>query len=239
MDEIFPLVSCLMVTRAANMKIIDGALYSYINQTYKNKELIIVPDCDVKNLDNLKRHLDNYKDENIKLVELKEKLMLGSLRNVSIDNASGEYCIQWDDDDLYHERRIEMQYQEIISGDYDYCLLKNFMMYFYNTYLLSINRWYDDKLGGQPPSILFKKDINFRYPKIPLHEDIAIVERTDLKRCILDDKPYLYIYTYHGNNCYDYQHYLSLYSATKMTFDIEILDQITPLLDYICLNYRF
>jgi glycosyltransferase involved in cell wall biosynthesis len=229
-----------MVTRAANMKIIDNALYSYINQTYKNKELIIITDCESKNLDDLKILLNDYSDENIKLIYLKEKLKMGALRNVSIDNASGEYCIQWDDDDLYHEERIERQYLELISGDYDYCLLKEFTMYFYNTHLLSTNRWYDDFISGLPPSIMFRKNMKYRYPdNIQFSEDIVIGNQLNLKYSILSDLPYLYVYTYHGYNSFEYQHYLKLYRETKINFNEEIIEKIISLLNYKNLDYRF
>jgi glycosyltransferase involved in cell wall biosynthesis len=237
MKENLPLISCLMVTRAINMNLIDCSIYSYVTQTYKNKELVIVTDCDLENLDNLKCLLSKYKDENIKLVYLNEKLIIGSLRNISIDNASGEYCIQWDDDDLYHNERIEKQYFAIISGDYDYCILKNFMMYFYNTHLLSMNCWMDDDLEGMPPSILFKKNIKFRYPPIEQGEDVAIFDTPDLKYCILRYMPCLYIYTYHGHNSFDYTHYLKLYNISRKTFNMNILEKIAPLFKHAGLDY--
>jgi glycosyltransferase involved in cell wall biosynthesis len=240
MNEQYPLVSCLMVTRAANMKIIDNAIFSYTIQTYKNKELVIITDCDSKNLDDLKCLLDKYNDNSIRIVYLKEKLKMGALRNASINNALGEYCIQWDDDDLYHSDRIEKQYFELISGDYDYCLLKDFMMYFYNTHILSMNTWFNDKMVGKPPTIMFRKNMKYRYPDhVQFGEDIEIFNTTNLKPCILYDMPHLYIYTYHGYNSYDYEHYLNLYNHTKVIFNRDILEKVTPLLDYACLDYRF
>lgn len=237
-----PLVSCLMVTRAANLNFIDNAIYCYISQTYENKELVIVPDCDPISLECLEAFLEKYKDEKIKLAIPDKKMPLGALRNVSIRNASGDYCIQWDDDDLYHAERIEKQFFHLIDGKgYDYCLLKNYMMYFRNTKLLSMNRWPDHySIVGKPASIMFRKNIKYRYPDgTHLGEDTVIAENTKLKCCLVDNMPFLYIYNYHGHNCYDYYHYLSLYNETKIPFDMDVLDKVTPMLDKAGFEYRY
>jgi glycosyltransferase involved in cell wall biosynthesis len=38
---------------------------------------------------------------------------LGALRNYSVEMARGDIVVQWDDDDWYHKRRIEVQFQVI------------------------------------------------------------------------------------------------------------------------------
>jgi glycosyltransferase involved in cell wall biosynthesis len=231
-----------MVTRAANLNFIDNAICCYISQTYENKELIIVPDCDPINLECLKAFLEKYENERIKLVIPDKKMLLGALRNMSIKYASGDYCIQWDDDDLYHAERIEKQFFHLVNDEgYDYCLLKNYMMYFRNTKLLSINRWPDHfSIAGKPASIMFRKNIKYRYPDgTHLGEDIVIAENTKLKYCLVDNMPFLYIYNYHGRNCYDYQHYLNLYCETKISFDMNILEKVMPMLDNAGFEYRY
>jgi glycosyltransferase involved in cell wall biosynthesis len=229
-----------MITKATNIKFIDDAIYCYAIQTYGNRELVIVTDCDSGTLNNLRHFLKKYGNENIKLVPLKEKLPLGALRNVSVDNASGEYCIQWDDDDLYHSERIERQYDKLISGDYDYCFINSFMMYFSNTHLLSINKWtHGGRLQGFPGSILFKKGIDFKYPGLSREEDVEIVNHPELKKCILYGLPYLYVYVYRGFNTNTYEHFHSLHHFTKMTFDIDIIEKVSHLFGHVGLNYRF
>jgi glycosyltransferase involved in cell wall biosynthesis len=230
-----------MVTRAVNMKIIDGALFSYAKQTYGNKELVVVTDCDPSRLDDLVNLLNNYKDENIKLVHQKEKLRMGALRNLSIEHASGEYCIQWDDDDLYHEERIEKQFFHLTSGNYDYCLLSEFMMYFCNTHLLSTNRWsIHNDIEGNPSSIMFRKNMKYRYPgDVQFGEDVAIAFCKHLKKCLLSGMPYLYVYIYHGGNSYEYEHYLKLHYSTNTPFDRGSFENVVPLLNYMGMDCRF
>jgi glycosyltransferase involved in cell wall biosynthesis len=235
-----PLISCLMITKGINTGFIDDSIYCYTIQTYRNKELVVVTDCDPGVLSDLKRFLKKYRNENIRLVPLKERLSLGELRNVSVDNASGEYCIQWDDDDLYHEERIESQYNGLVNGDYDYCFLNAFMMYFTNTHLLSMNKWpLSGRLQGFPGSILFKRGIDFRYPGLSREEDVEIVNHPELKRCILQNPPYLYVYIYRGINTNTYEHFHSLHHFTRMTFDTDVVEKVSHLFGHAGLDYRF
>jgi glycosyltransferase involved in cell wall biosynthesis len=235
-----PLISCLMVTKSSYMDIINRAIYSYITQTYENKELIIITDCDLNNLKKLTNLLEKYEKENIKLVYLKtnKKPTVGELRNQSILNASGEYCIQWDDDDLYHKDRIQEQYNALITSGCDYCILKDFMNYFYESHYLTQNKWFNDNMEGLPPSILFKKNIEFKYPDIQFSEDIEIFRYLDLKKHSLLNMPHLYIYTYHGTNAFSYRHHLEISNNTKRPFDIDLINKINYLFKETNLEYK-
>ncbi|MFA5366421.1 MAG: glycosyltransferase family 2 protein [Dehalococcoidia bacterium] len=241
MNKEKPLISCLMVTRGVNPEIIDGALYCYANQTWKNKELVVVTDCDTETRNGLIDLLNKYKDHNIKLVYHEHKLPMGALRNVSINHASGDYCVQWDDDDLCHAERIEKQYEAIIGDDYDYCLLTEFMMYFKNTHILSTNRWsIHNYIGGIPSSIMFKTSIDYKYPDdIQYGEDVEIAKCFHLKELLIKGMPHLYVYVYHGGNSYDYDHYLKIYHCTNTPFNMESFGMISPLLNYMGMDYRF
>ena len=96
-----PLVSCLCVTKN---KLVKNAIDYFHLQTYDNKELILVTETSNKNLSYLKEVAAS--NDNIHLIETKDNITLGELRNISVREASGEYVIQWDDDDIYHEKRI-------------------------------------------------------------------------------------------------------------------------------------
>lgn len=240
MSEKLPLVSCLMVTRGTNTNLIENSLYSYSIQTYKNRELIIVTDCNTEDLIKLQILLNKYDDGSFKLVVTDGGIIIGTLRNISIESSSGEYCIQWDDDDFYHQDRIMTQYLRISSSDYDYCMLKDFMMYFYNTHILSKHTWFDDEIHGMPPSIMFKRNIEYRYPPTSHGEDIVITQpQYDfLKKCYVVNQPHLYVYVYHGNNSYRYDHYCSLSNGTRGTLERQTVQKVTQFFGKFGLDYR-
>ena len=236
MDENLPLISCLMVTRGTHIEAIDASIFSFISQSYENKEMIIVSDF---NVDKLKLLLDKYKNEKIKLIQLSERYCVGDLRNISIENASGDYCIIWDDDDLSHRDRIKMQYEKIIVENSDFCVLKEFLMYFYETKQLTKNRWYDDIICGLPPTILFKNIPEFRYSSIQYSEDLHFFLLGHLNRCVLDNMSHLYVYTYKNSNSYDESHYVNLCNSTKKTFDSKIIDNVSYLFNYLNLEFIY
>jgi glycosyltransferase involved in cell wall biosynthesis len=97
------------------------AVNSFIGQTYKNKELIIVSDGCVKTV-NLYNNF--YKeDKNIKLI-LKEKQKErypGFLRQVGIENSTGDRILYLDSDDYLGRNHIK----DIDNGfkdEWEYCL---------------------------------------------------------------------------------------------------------------------
>lgn len=98
-------------------KYIDKCLYSLVNQTYKNIEIIIVDDGSP---DNCPKICDEWakRDDRIKVVH-KENGGLSSARNVGIDNAKGEYLAFVDSDDWIDLNTFEFAYKMISSDGYD------------------------------------------------------------------------------------------------------------------------
>ena len=101
-----PRVSCIMITYN-KFKPFKRAIRSFVNQTYKNKELIIVNSGDQKYIDKVKRFL--YGEEGIcnkKKLDIHhirvDKATLGELRNIAIEYSTGQYVMVFDDDDIHH-----------------------------------------------------------------------------------------------------------------------------------------
>lgn len=238
----YPLISCLMVTTGIRLKQIDYSIFSYITQTYENKELIIVTDCNFKQFKKLTKLLKKYQNENISLVFLNKKLIMGELRNVSLSISKGEYWIVWDDDDFHHKDAIKDQYLKITSGDFDYCVLRNYMTYFYDTQNLTVNdfnnRTIEGPAIGMPPTILVKKSVNYKYPVVQFHEDIDIFQHK-FKGCILENMPHLYVYMIHGKNSFNYNFHNKLCEATKIKFDFEAWNKVQYLFKYAKLRVNF
>lgn len=110
--------------------LLERAIKSVINQTYKNIEIIVVDD----NVNNSKEHLQNLKiiEKYPQIIYIKNKKNLGGglTRNVGIKASTGEYIAFLDDDDEFYPTKIEKQYQLYKSLDNSnvgmiYCYVEN------------------------------------------------------------------------------------------------------------------
>lgn len=89
------------------------AIYSCINQTYKNWELIIINDASPENLYEI---VESFKDDRIKYYENKKNC--GALNvvenwNICLSKSSGDYIICMGDDDVLKYNCLEDYYQLI------------------------------------------------------------------------------------------------------------------------------
>ncbi len=95
------LVSCITVTYGRPI-LLGEAVKCFIDQTYPNKELIIVNDQEGVTL-----KMDSERDD-IQIHNIPERFnSLGEKRNYAMSLAKGEYICVWDDDDLYPFWRIQ------------------------------------------------------------------------------------------------------------------------------------
>ena len=97
-----PLVSAIMITGKTpeHERLARVAAHSFLKQTYYNKELVVVNDGPYE----LK-----IGHPRVREILVKEKKPLGALRNTGLENAKGDWVIQWDDDDYHHPHRILYQ----------------------------------------------------------------------------------------------------------------------------------
>jgi len=85
-----------------------------LQQTYPNKELIIIDDGQ----EDYAPILADVPAGELRYIKLDPApgQVLGTLRNRSLEEATGDFKAQWDDDDWYHPERIERQAQ-VLMGD--------------------------------------------------------------------------------------------------------------------------
>jgi glycosyltransferase involved in cell wall biosynthesis len=199
-----PRVSCLMVT--GDRKFLSRrAIQCFINQTYQNKELVIVDDGEEDYTDLLSRiPKDEYKYIKIKKCP---NTVLGSLRNLTLDAASGDYLVQWDDDDWYHPDRIKIQATYLDKG-YDACSLSATLVHICDE--TSVNMPFIGTLkNGVPGSIMHRNDRHIRYPALRKGED-TIYQKEWMSRNFIklsDEYNHLFIRCYHGKNTWNDQHF--------------------------------
>lgn len=79
-------------------KFISETIQSVLNQTFENWELIIVDDC---SKDESVRIINQFNDERIHLIALKENVGAAQARNLAIDKAQSRYLTFLDSDDLW------------------------------------------------------------------------------------------------------------------------------------------
>lgn len=95
-------------------------LDSVINQTFSDLEIILVDDGST---DSSGKICECYaeKDKRVKCIHQKNE-GLSTTRNTGLRAATGDYILMIDGDDAMHSQMIEILYQLIQSGDYDFSM---------------------------------------------------------------------------------------------------------------------
>jgi hypothetical protein len=108
-----PLVS-IILTAYNEEAYLETAVYSILNQTWKNFELIIVDDCSVDGTNQLAVKLEQQ-DSRIKLITLDHNVGTWQSKNTGLELARGEYITMHDADDWSHPSKLKMQLEPLLS----------------------------------------------------------------------------------------------------------------------------
>lgn len=114
-----PLVS--IVTPIYNKAgVLSETIESILSQTYKNWELLLVNDASP---DNSSEIAQGYikKDKRIKYFEFSQNKGAAEARNHGTNMAKGDFIAFLDADDLWVERKLEVQLQEMLGRNFDVC----------------------------------------------------------------------------------------------------------------------
>ena len=201
-----PLISCLCITKN-NAGMLYRAINCFLSQTYTNKELLVLFETGNTEVEKVIKQLtQNYQQVRFIEMPVTPKHTLGELKNKAIDLSAGEYFCQWDDDDWYACDRLQIQMDALIRSAAQACFLGFWIFYdlVAEAAYLSIRRNWEG-------SILCKKDIvneNCRYAPLAKLEDTPFVNKiSEMGVAVQVIKPATYIYVYHGNNTWDYDHF--------------------------------
>ena len=134
---------------------------SFIIQTYKNKELIIISDgCDIAE----DVYLDKFNNcsDIVFLKQEKASLFSGSTRNKGISLATGNWICYLDSDDFFGNNHLELIANQI-TDDIDWCYSNDYVVTHYNNnddYAASLreNILQYGRIGTS--SIIHKKELN-------------------------------------------------------------------------------
>jgi glycosyltransferase involved in cell wall biosynthesis len=190
-----------------------------MRQTWPDRELVIVHDGDAAFDARLKALATSHDAAAISVYRQPRTLTLGELRNASVDVARGEIVCQWDDDDRYHPRRLELQFAAMRVENSEFCFLTD------QLHLFAADRtmyWDDWNLEVYPlnlvqGTLLGSKAALGRYRPLARGEDTPLI--LDLLRrgrriTRLREHGYLYVYVFDGQNVWDYDHHAAI-SAWK------------------------
>jgi glycosyltransferase involved in cell wall biosynthesis len=217
------MVSCLMVTLPVPQRLrhFQRSLHSYCQQTHPCRELVIVLDqCppDVKSA--IAAHVSSLGRSDIEIVTLEGQHALGALRNLSLDRARGQFVCQWDDDDLHHPQRLELQLRALLESGSQAVCLQEVMQFFSTSRTLYCTNWHATEAKCFPGTLMCRKSAPIRYPESgprkQFGEDTDVVLQLQRQGGlhILSGAPHLYVYTSHGENSYGDDHHRML--ATRL-----------------------
>lgn len=112
---------------------------SVFNQTFKDFEIILVDDGSTDNSGNL---CDKYaKEDDRCLVIHQANKGVSEARNAGLNHATGEYISFIDGDDYIHPQMLEILYEALQKGDYDFSMVsfKQVEQYKKEDFVASIN----------------------------------------------------------------------------------------------------
>lgn len=207
-----PLVSCLCISQN-RPEYLTKAISCFLAQTYAEKELVIVSRYHDPVYDEI---ISLYADRGVRYYGLQTptELTMGELRNFAIDKSEGEFFCIWDDDDWYHNKRIEIQIQGIMEGRKSgsilpYCLLFD-----------SVNKqaYLSSPTLMVPASVMCKKDSieqKALYQPLNKEEDIRFLSYLVENRMLFPVvAPILYVYVYHARNLSNTNHFNEIFASS-------------------------
>jgi len=204
-----PSVTAVMVTGKSRERLMFArvAVDRFLAQDYPAADLLIVNDgadsvleapCDrVREL-----HVTGARNAS------GERLTLGELRNLGIEWATGQYIIQWDDDDWYAAERISTQVAAL--GKSGIVCLRRWTIADLWSHEVGVH----DARGRRPwhaieGTVLFPRSTPCRYHAARRGEGsyfLADLARQHGRPAVVKNDPLLYVHTYHGGNTWDRGH---------------------------------
>jgi glycosyltransferase involved in cell wall biosynthesis len=210
-----PKISCLTVT-LNRLVLLKEAIQCYCRQTYQNRELVIVTDGTQRYQQAISDYLRWLGRDDIRLVSVGKQL-LGALRNVSLDAATGDIVCQWDDDDLNHPQRLERQFEHLTAAKAHACCFTDQLQFFFAERSLYWSDWLNcDTQGVEqliPGTMMTHRDHRFRYPETTelasAGEDSVLLKQIADNASVapFQDAGFLNVYSYHGKNVFSEGHH--------------------------------
>jgi glycosyltransferase involved in cell wall biosynthesis len=236
-----------MVTAAGRLEYAKRSIQCFVDQTYPNKELVIVNEGPVEYQHQIEATLNGTP---ARVIWLRGKYTLGELRNISIYAASGDIICQWDDDDFSFPTRLTAQYSRLKRAGAAAAYLTNQLHYYFGSSRLYWDDWRVFGSDAQyhntliPGSVMTYRHLPFRYPEqgafcragedsVMLHELTSHVPRDKVLQ--INDMGWMHVYSQHGcNQVYGFDHHndISTLRSHKIEYILQHRDDIETALNY-------
>lgn len=112
MNQTQDLISCICPTYN-RPTLLSKAIEQWLNQTYQNKELIIVDDGE----ESVEEVVKTFNHPDIRYIRWDYRISIGRKRNIACENAKGTLIAHWDDDDWNHSSRLTEQANVLKSAN--------------------------------------------------------------------------------------------------------------------------
>ena len=208
------MISCLMVTQPGRLSECAASIASFSRQTLKARQLIIVhdgPDAFHQSLLTIARQ---YPDDDIR-IHAEHHQSLGRLRNRTVELADHPVVCQWDDDDLNHPRRLEIQFEQMNQSQAEFCFFTDQLHWFEPQGLMFWDNWNVESYPGNliQGTLMGLRDKMGEYPDLSRGEDTPMVfglAKQSTRIATMRGFGWLNIYRYNGRNAWDMKHHLSI-----------------------------
>ena len=167
-----------IITCTIREECIDNVFKNYQQQTWKDKELIIILNKDSMDIDLWIKKAKNY--QNVQVFQLHEKATLGDCLNFGVMNARYDYIAKFDDDDYYGPEYITSAMEAFTDNNVAIVGKSSYYIYFKNKKaLIHVNGTKNsitDTVAGA--TLLFRKEIFYyiRFKKVNRSEDYFFIE---------------------------------------------------------------
>lgn len=215
-------ISCLTVTQLDRLHLLRRCLRSFSRQTVdpRLRELVLVHHDGSEATAVIRSLLVELKIEG-SIVEV-PRAPLGTLRNLSIEHAAGEFLCQWDDDDVYHPDRLLFQSGPFVDNACIATALQAQLVWFCDEGDVYVRKGGKEGIHG---TVMFRRDTGLQYNAILSRgEDSDFMNQLLAQRLSsvhrVDDHPELYVRTYHGRNTWDLEHH---YRQVRRAMSLEWL----------------
>jgi len=227
MKPSYPLISCICITNS-RPKLLQQAISCFESQNYINKELVI---SYPKNDQLTKELIASNKSVNILQIERDPEETLGNARNHALYKCHGDYVCVWDDDDWYHSSRLSFQFNSLhtVGPGFQASILTRIILYDFTTHLgyLSFPYNWDGTLLCRKEMLLQNQ-----YADRNKAEDTHVIPFLHSRKMLaqINESPFLYIYTYHGENTWSYDHF-QIFIKKSHLLNQEFIDKVRALVN--------
>ena len=151
------------------------SLSLWLQQTYPNKELLIIDDGQGE--ESCLDIVQSFNHPRVRHIVWPNKISIGRKRNIGVEFAHGDIIAHWDDDDWYSSNRLTEQYRQLLSWNVG--LVGYHTVDFYNRDLDKAYRYYEDPTCLVGSSFMFQKAAwrAVRFPDVSIGEDTYFMRR--------------------------------------------------------------